>query len=141
MRKLRLPFGEAGQSIVEFSLVIVVFFILVMGLVEAGRAVWNYNTLSNSVREGARYGIVHGSASSSPAGPAANNAAIQTQVRNFSSGLNHSRLTVTSSWPDGNNQAGSRVTVTGSYQFQTLFSVAGIPNITMTSSSTMTITN
>jgi Flp pilus assembly protein TadG len=133
---------EGGQALVETALTILVFIFVLMGVVDVSRAVWNYNTLSNAVREGARYGIVHGSASTAPAGPTANNAAVEAHVEDFSSGLRLSELTVNSSWPDGNNQKGSRVTVAASYDFQPTFgSLLGIPSVTMTASSTMNITN
>jgi Flp pilus assembly protein TadG len=133
---------ELGQAMVEFSLVFIIFMACVVGLIEAGRAAWNYNTLSNAVREGTRYGIVHGSASTAPAGPAANNAQIEARVEEQAPGLAASRLTVTSSWPDGGNAAGNRVRVTGSYQFETMFgSWLGIGPVTMTATSTMTITH
>jgi Flp pilus assembly protein TadG len=134
--------GQAGQALVEFSLAFLVFMIVVIGIIDVARAVWNYNTLSNAVREGTRYGIVHGSASTAPAGPTANNAALEAHVEDFAGGLDLSELTVSSTWPDGNNDAGSRVRVTGSYDFQPMFgALINIPPITLTSTSTMNITN
>jgi Flp pilus assembly protein TadG len=51
--------GErSGQAIVEFALVSFAFFSIVFGTIDFGRAVYMYSELSNSVREGARYGKV-----------------------------------------------------------------------------------
>lgn len=47
-----------GQSLVEFALVLPVLLLLFMGILDFGRAVYAYNTLSNAAREGARVAIV-----------------------------------------------------------------------------------
>jgi TadE-like protein len=47
-----------GQAIVELALVLPIFFLLVFGLVDLGRAVFIYNSLSEASREGARWGSV-----------------------------------------------------------------------------------
>jgi Flp pilus assembly protein TadG len=138
----RLNRSQRGQALVEFSLVVIVLMAIVLGIIEGSRAVWNYNTLSNSVREGTRYAIVHGGASPQPVGPAANDAAVRSKVLEFDGGLDNAELAVTSSWLDGNNNKGSRVRVTATYEYDTVFSgLLGIPPITMTSTSTMDITN
>ena len=49
---------------VEFALVaVLVFFPLVFGLIELGRAVFAKTTVTAAAREGVRYAIVHGGAS------------------------------------------------------------------------------
>ena len=48
----------AGQGLVEFALVIPVFLLLMMGILDFGRAILAYNTLSNAARDGARVAIV-----------------------------------------------------------------------------------
>ncbi len=58
LRALRT--GErSGQAIVEFAMVSVAFFSIVMGTIDLGRAVFMYSELTNAVREGARYGKMH----------------------------------------------------------------------------------
>lgn len=49
---------EAGASMVEFAIVGLVFFIIVFGVFDFGRAILYYNMLSNAAREGARYGAI-----------------------------------------------------------------------------------
>ncbi|MGH2428018.1 MAG: TadE/TadG family type IV pilus assembly protein [Candidatus Limnocylindria bacterium] len=58
-----------GQALVEFALVAPIFFLLLIGLVEGGRYVFYSDMLNHATREGARYGIVHGSNSTDPTGP------------------------------------------------------------------------
>lgn len=43
-----------AQALVEFAFVFPIFLLLTFGLVELGRAVWHYNTLSNVAREAVR---------------------------------------------------------------------------------------
>lgn len=47
-----------GQSLVEFALILPVFILLLLGIVDLGRGVFAYNTVSNAAREGARLAIV-----------------------------------------------------------------------------------
>lgn len=131
--------GERGQSLVEFSLIAVVFFMLVLGIVDVGRAVWHYNALAQATREGTRYAIVHGANSTDPVGPG-DAQAVTDQVEQFASGLDLSQLTVTPAWPDGNNQPGNHVEVTSSYDYEPVFGFFGVISIPMSSSSLMEIT-
>lgn len=55
---MRMRGPERGQSLVEFALVLPVLLLLFMGILDFGRAVYAYNTLSNAAREGARVAIV-----------------------------------------------------------------------------------
>lgn len=50
---------SAGQSLVEFALVLPVFILTLVALFDLGRAVFAYNTLTNAAREGARLAIVN----------------------------------------------------------------------------------
>jgi Flp pilus assembly protein TadG len=51
--------GGRGQSLVEFSLVIPIFLVLLIAVFDLGRGVFAYNTLTNAAREGARMAIVN----------------------------------------------------------------------------------
>ena len=42
--------GERGQALVEFSLAVTVFLTLVMGVVDLGRAVYQYNGTAEAAR-------------------------------------------------------------------------------------------
>lgn len=130
--------GERGQSLVEFSLTVIVFFIIVLGLIDVGRAVWNYNTLAQATREGTRYAIVHGSLSSDPA-TSADQQDVVDQVEQFAGGLDLSLLNVTASWPDGSNEPGDRVIVETTYTYNPIFDIFDFVSFGMSSSSTMDI--
>ena len=50
---------ERGQELVEFALTAALLILLVMGIVDLGRATYAYSLLHNSAREGARYGVIN----------------------------------------------------------------------------------
>jgi hypothetical protein len=50
---------EDGQDIIEFAIILPLLLLLLLGIIQAGILVWNYNTVANAAREGARYAIVH----------------------------------------------------------------------------------
>lgn len=56
MRKKRTPRHD-GQSMVEFAVLAPVFFMLLLGTIDLGRAVYIYNSISDAAREGARAAI------------------------------------------------------------------------------------
>jgi Flp pilus assembly protein TadG len=54
------PRVRRGQGLVEFALVMPILLLLIMGIVDFGWMVFNYNSLYNGVREALRYGSVTG---------------------------------------------------------------------------------
>jgi Flp pilus assembly protein TadG len=60
------PHRSRGQALVEFSLILPVFLLMLMGIVDVGRAIWAQNSLASAAREGARFAIVHGGTASNP---------------------------------------------------------------------------
>ncbi|MHB8514123.1 MAG: TadE/TadG family type IV pilus assembly protein [Dehalococcoidia bacterium] len=131
---------ELGQSLVEFALMAPLFMLLVLATIDGARAVFAYNTIANAAREGARYGIVHGAASSSPIGPGANETGIVTYVGQFTRSFPAQDVAVTPTWPQGSNADGSPVAVQVTYQYRPLFGgLIGIGPMTLQASSTMVI--
>ena len=49
----------SGYSMIEFALIFPLAFFLTTGFLDLGRAVFYYSSLTNAVREGTRYAIVH----------------------------------------------------------------------------------
>jgi Flp pilus assembly protein TadG len=60
---------ERGQTTIEFALVVIFLFVLVLSIVEMTFFVSTYNVLADSAKEGVRYAIVHGKNNSQPSGP------------------------------------------------------------------------
>ncbi|HET7471797.1 MAG TPA: TadE family protein [Candidatus Limnocylindrales bacterium] len=67
-----------GQALVEFSLVLPVFLVMLMAVIDVGRAIWAQNSLASAAREAGRYAIVHGGSATTacPVGPPADTANI-----------------------------------------------------------------
>jgi Flp pilus assembly protein TadG len=53
---------ERGQTLVEFSIVLPIFLLIVFGAIDLGRVIWAADSLANAAREGARFASVHGDA-------------------------------------------------------------------------------
>ena len=49
---------QRGQTLVEFALVSLLFFVVLIGLVEFARALWTWNTIVQATRAGARFAVV-----------------------------------------------------------------------------------
>lgn len=104
-----------GSAIVEFALSFTAFIMLLMGLMEFGRVVWTFSTLSHAVSQGARYAAVHGSGNPIIVNGNDNTAsAISDVVKANSIGLDSSQVTVNTAWSP-NNDRGSEFTITASY--------------------------
>lgn len=89
--------SEGGQSLVEFALILPIFLLIVTGVFDVARAVWQENTLAYAAREGTRYAIVHGSAGTPVAWPGYTTG-VENVVRNAALGVPN--VTVTVTWPE-----------------------------------------
>ena len=91
--------GASGQALVEFAVLLPLILLIVTGLFDVARAVWQENTLSYAAREGTRYAIVHGSGSPNPTNPDLwADPAVVAVVRQAAVGV--ANLSVTTTWPD-----------------------------------------
>jgi Flp pilus assembly protein TadG len=112
--------------LVEFSLVAIQLFVVLFAIVEFSRMVLVTTAVANSARTAVRYAIVHGgtrtgTGADGPSGPGATTE-IEANVRYFAGTglLDVSRLVMAVTYPDGNNDVGSRVAVTVSYPYDPL---------------------
>ena len=138
---------DHAQALVEMALMLPVLVLLLIGIFDLGRAVWLSNSLATAVREGTRYGVVHGALSATPAGPGSAtytapdlDTAITSSVQRYAIGIPN--LTVHATWPDGNANRGSRIVVSASFPFTPILGQAFLGNalrITVQSSSTLVI--
>lgn len=55
---MKTKIKSAGQSLVEFALILPLFMVLIMALFDIGRAVLYYAALNTAAREGTRFAIV-----------------------------------------------------------------------------------
>lgn len=140
-----------GQALVEFALVAPLFFLLLLAVIEGGRFILYYESLSNATREGARYAIVHGSNSFCPSGPMPpgvnppacydpSGAKVVQQVKDTAFGLLGSDVTVTPTWGPLGNGRDADVNVAATYTYRALTPVP-LPPISITAESTLVINN
>ncbi len=134
--------AEPGQTAIEFALTVLLFFTLVVFIMDGSRIFWNYLTVSEAAREGARYAIVHGKDSKSPVGPNGY-AALQQVVQARAIGLDPALLEVTAAWENNSNQRGNKVTVTVAYETQPVTTLfwSGLKLPPLTDSATMVVQN
>jgi len=130
---------------VEFALVAPVFFMLLFGIIEAGRFIFYYEILNNATREGARYAIVNGENSFNPTGPPQQPGGedVIARVRATAFGVPGSLVTVTPTWggSPANNERGTTVTVLASYTYSSMVPIVPLPPITVTAESSLVVNN
>jgi Flp pilus assembly protein TadG len=51
--------SESGGSLIEFTVVATVFFMMLVGIVAAGNLYYTHNALVEATRRGARYAVLH----------------------------------------------------------------------------------
>jgi Flp pilus assembly protein TadG len=104
--------SAAGQSLVEVALVLPVLLIILLGIFDFGRAVFAFNTLSNSARAAARVAIVN----QSPA-------AIAAKGKQAAIGLDPNTVDVTSSHDC--DLIGCTASVTVAHQWRAITPIIG----------------
>ena len=118
---------ERGQALTEFAAIAVMFFMLVFGILEMGRAFYYYSTVVNAAQDGARYGTVN---------PTDTNG-IRSKVRACSQALDLADGNIVISYPDGSAGFGDRINVAVNYSFNSV--VAFVPSFPVAGISTMRI--
>ncbi len=111
-----------GQALVEFAIILPVFFLVVAGMFDLGLGVYSDLTLVNAAREGARLGVID----------PGNTSAIESRVRAMAGNLDASKLNVTIACerPSGSSfvacgapmwQPGDATKVTVDYKYTVFF--------------------
>jgi Flp pilus assembly protein TadG len=101
---------ERGQDLAEYALILPIFLLVIMSIFDMGRAVYYYSALQNSVREGARYGIIYPE----------DITGIETVVRQKAVGLDVNDLAITTSYPSDDT-----IQVRATFQFQIVTPIIG----------------
>ncbi len=129
-----------GQALVEFAIVLPVFFLVVAGMFDLGLGVYSDLTLVNAAREGARLGVIE----------PGNTSAVETRVRAMAGNLDGSKLNVNVACerPSGNKfvactsplwQPGDATKVTVDYKYSVFFPLLFGTEISLSSESKMRI--
>jgi len=118
MRSNRMRFflrDRSGQNLVEFALVVIMLLLMVVGIVEFGRA-WNlYQILANAAREGARLASLPNGFTTTEA--------VTARVQGYlaTGNVNPSNAVITIGGAGVNGGTGSQVSVLVSYPYNFLY--------------------
>lgn len=140
-----------GATLVETAITLSAFLMLVLGMLDLGIGVLRYNTLAAAARMGGRAAIVHGSlappelaAWDNQTGTDGVSAVILPLLN--AEGIQDESITVAVTYADGPdkgttpNDPGDTVTVQVSVPYKPAFAaLLGLPNITLTSRTTMSM--
>lgn len=117
-----------GTTLVESSIVLLVFLTFVFGMLDLGLATFRTHLLSQAARHGARQAIVHGSMSPSTFGiwgPTAvtgsgssTGVPLVDAVKPYLIGFDLNQTQISAQWLDGGNDPGQRVQVTVTTVYQ-----------------------
>lgn len=144
---------SGGQALTEFALVAPLIFLLILAIIEGGRFILYYETLSNATREGARYAIVHGSNSSCPSGPMPpgmnppggcydpTGAKVIQRVKDTAFGLLGTGVVVTPTWGALGNGREADVNVAATYTYEVIAPFVPLSPISITAESTLVVNN
>ena len=102
---------RTGSALVETAVVYPVLFLLILGIIMVGIAVFRYQQVAHAAREGARYACVHGDKYREETGnPAATDATIYTNaIEPQIAGMQTANVTYAVSWNQSNKQTYSYV--------------------------------
>ena len=116
LRKNGRAEGERGQSLVEFTMIIPIFLLLVFAIVDFGMGLYSWIVVTNAAREGARVGTV-----------GADTATITQRVRDTAGNLDNPNLTVVvTNAVDAGGDPGESVSVNVDYEYHLITPVSSI---------------
>jgi Flp pilus assembly protein TadG len=121
--------NERGGTLIEFSLILMLLLTVLFGVIEVGMMILTYTTLATATRAGARYAVVHGADCTGVCGqsspdPLIGSVGVSNAVKDLTTaaGLVTANLTVTVTYPNGNNSIASPVQVTAAYAYTPIVS-------------------
>jgi len=116
--------GERGTAIVEAALTLLLFFMLLFGVMEAGRFMNVQGMLTNTAREGAKTAVLPFRGTGTLAAATAVEAEVQRHLQ--SAGVPAGSVTVTLTTETAGGTVYSRVTVQHQYRVLTLSLFSGL---------------
>src|SRR5260370_28277499 len=150
----RVLHSDRGQATIEFALVILMLFVMVLSIIEMIFFMSTYNVLADSAKEGVRYAMVHGKNNSQPSGPTcpcvdidgpaappgtnpgygSGYGVVKTFARYSLHDVSGTNITVTVTYPGGDatpaNKTPNRVKVVVAYPYKPFFGL-GWPTVTV----------
>ena len=114
MRRIRLVSSTRGQSLMEISLLLPVLLIIVFGIIDFGLGMRSYISLSNGVREGARFAALGNPAGEPSDCDGITNTTVYGALCAATDGLDLDELEPDVTYPDG-YASGNSVVVSADY--------------------------
>jgi hypothetical protein len=110
--------SQRGSALVELAMTLGITIFLIFGFFEMVMMVYTYSVLSDAAKEGVRYAVVHGADNGVPSGPG-NTGGVVTAVNTYAQLSMHdiSSITITPTYPDGDNLPSHRVQVDVIYNY------------------------
>ena len=96
IRSSRKRAHRRGATIVEFAFTFMLFFLIVLALMEIGRGIWTYTTLSHATRQTARFAQISGTITG-----VTTLTELKTIADRWAHGLNPADLTLNAVWNPG----------------------------------------
>jgi hypothetical protein len=138
-----------GAALLEGTIVLTVFLVIIFAMFDLGLAVMRQNSLAESARRLARTAIVHGDLATPEytswgplqySGTADDDHEIADAVRTGLITMNPGDVTIEVTWPDGDNRSGDRVIVSLEYPHRTILpSLFGGSSLNLRAESTMRV--
>lgn len=110
---------SAGQTLVEFSLVVLFLVMVLIGTIDFARFFYTYATIANAAREGARYGIIYPQNVDGGDSPDPDNITYRTRAKLLMLGQATEEPFIEITFPDGCTSVGCRVSVKVTAFFKT----------------------
>lgn len=141
-RRIHWVRGEEGATLVELALTIPMLLAFIFGWMEVCMAISTRSLLSEIAREGTRYAMVRGATCVNVGGSSctATAAGVNAYLNSVNwPNVGGSVIAVSTTYPDGNENAGSRVQVTVTNVFPFNIPFVSKTSLTMSSTSVMYI--
>lgn len=128
--ELRNKGRRRGATMIEFSLGFLIFLIVLLGIMEFGRAVWTYTTVAHAAKQATRYAMIRGTAI------VATDAEVRAVAEKNAIGLSKSDLGVFTTWtPDRERGSFVQVRITYPVSFLASSLVSSTPSVLISSTS------
>lgn len=128
--------AKRGNASLEFAISSAAIFAMLLGIVEGGRLFMNQYELDAAVNNAARYAIVHGANSTTPA-----TVDVITNIVKTSAGPGMAgNIEVNVSFPSGNNP-GNPVSIAAGYTWKPVTTIANMFEVNLSSQAVLTIQN
>lgn len=145
------PQGRRGAVLVESAVVLSTLLIILLGMLDLGLAVLQYNTLAEASRKLSRSAAVHGArcaprqhmwGPTTYSGNAADGSEPAAAVKDLLVTMQKANVTLRLEWPDGDNAVGKKVTATVSTTYRPMFSwIIKRQTIPLSASSTIKVSH